>query len=104
MSEFNIHPALTGKGQHFGCLVVQPTIIERIREAQSKDGSLRKWFSIALIKALKEWKVGLDRGLRCRNRQYVPDVKNLRQDTLAEEHKSGLTMHPRGTRMYKDLK
>ena len=40
MSKFNIYPALTSEGRHFGCLVIQPTIIDRILEAQSKDESL----------------------------------------------------------------
>ena len=42
--EYDLHAAAgvrTGKGQHFGCLIVQPTIISRVLEAQKKDVRLQ---------------------------------------------------------------
>ena len=37
IAEFDLQPLDLEGGQHFGCLVVQPTIISRILEAQKKD-------------------------------------------------------------------
>ena len=68
MSEFNIYLAFVGEGQHFGCLVVQPIIIECIIEAQKKNESLQKWFYKMTTKDQEEWNAGSNRGLRCRNR------------------------------------
>lgn len=34
----------------------------------------------------------------------MPDVDGLRQEVLLEGHKSGLSIHPRISKMYKDLK
>ena len=34
----------------------------------------------------------------------VPDNDELRKDILDEAHKSRMTIHPGGTKMYKDLK
>ena len=36
LSEFGLQTTEIGKGRHFGCLVIQPTIISRILEAQQK--------------------------------------------------------------------
>ena len=47
---------------------------------------------------------GTDRGYRSRNMICVLYSGELRKDILEEAHKSRLTVHPRGTKMYKDLK
>ena len=47
----------------------------------------------------------LDDGiLRFGNRLCVPNEGNLRRELLEEAHCSRLTVHPGGTKMYKDLK
>ena len=51
---------------------------------------------------LKDWKVGLDQGLRYQDRLFVP--KCCREDVLWEFHSSHFTMHPGDTKMYQDLK
>ena len=48
--EFDFQPSESSTGQHLGCLVVQPTLIIRILEAQQKDEGLLKWFTRALAK------------------------------------------------------
>ena len=63
MSKFNILTASTNKGRRFGYLVVQPTLIERILEAQNKDESLQKWFTKASAKGPENWNICLDGGL-----------------------------------------
>ena len=51
-----------------------------------------------------EWIVGTDGRYRYRNRLCVPESGELRKDILEEAHRSRLTVHPGGTKMYKDLK
>ena len=92
------------EGRHFWCLVIQPTLISRILEAQQKDEGLKKWFAKASAKEPEKWSVEPDGAFRCRNRLCVPNTENLRKDILNEAHKSRFTVHPRGTKMYKDLK
>ena len=47
----------------------------------------------------------LDDGiLRFGNKLCVPNDGNLRRELLEEAHCSRLAVHPRGTKMYKDLK
>ena len=46
----------------------------------------------------------MDRALRYRGRHYVPNLDELRKDILNEVYKLWLIIHPRGTKMYKDLK
>ena len=80
---------------------MQPTIISRILEAQQGDEKMKQWFDKASVKEPEEWSVGSDGGFRCRNRLCVPDLEDLRKDILDEAHKSRLTIHPRGTKIYK---
>ena len=56
------------------------------------------------MKELEEWSIDSDGALKCRNRLYVPDIDYLREDILDEAHRSRLTIHPGGTKMYQDLK
>ena len=37
LAKFDLQPLNLEEGRHFECLVVQPTIINRILEAQKKD-------------------------------------------------------------------
>ena len=50
IAEFDLQPFTSIKGQNFGCLVVQPTIVSRILEAQQKYGEFNSWFSKMVIK------------------------------------------------------
>ena len=90
--------------QHFGCLIVQPTIISRVLEAQKKDQGLQQWFAKVSAKEPEEWTISSDGALKYRNRLCVPDISHLRKDILDEAHKLRLTVHPGGTKMYQDLK
>ncbi|XP_075483572.1 uncharacterized protein LOC142523724 [Primulina tabacum] len=46
-----------------------------------------------------------DKGiLRMKGRLCVPDSDNLRQEIMAEAHKSKFSIHPGSTKMYRDLK
>ena len=48
--------------------------------------------------------VGVDGGLRYDMHLYVPQVEEVKQSLLDEAHRSRYTIHPRSTKMFKDLK
>ena len=50
------------------------------------------------------WSLDSDGGFRCRGRLCVPNEEQLRKYILDEAHKLWMTIHPRGIKMYKDLK
>ena len=55
-------------------------------------------------KEQEEWSIDSDGAGRCRGRLCVPRESQLRMDILDKAHKSRMTVHPGGTKMYKDLK
>ena len=48
--------------------------------------------------------IGVDGWLRYDLRLYVPQVEEVKQGLLNEAHQSRYTIHPRSTKIYKDLK
>ena len=83
---------------------VQPDLVGRIKALQKND--------LNLVQLMEEVKKGsksnfvlLDDGiLRFRARLCVPNDGDLRRKLLEEAHCSRLAIHPRRTKMYKDLK
>ena len=71
-----------------GCLVIQATLVNRIIEAQLKDGELRKWFDKMTAKDQADWSIGSDGGLRLKNRLIMPNADDIRKDILEEAHRS----------------
>ena len=51
-----------------------------------------------------QWRIGKDGTLRLGNRMVVPEDEELSKDILREAHRSHFTIHPRGTKMYRDMK
>ena len=60
LAEFDLQPVGSKEGRHFGCLVVQPSIISRILEAQQEDEKMKQWFDRASAKEPEELSVGSD--------------------------------------------
>ena len=72
-------------------------------EAQKKDQGLQQWFAKVSAKEPEKCSISSDGALKCKNRLCVLDIDHLRKDILDEAHKSRLTVHPGGTKMYQDL-
>ena len=104
MEEYALQATGIEKGQHFGCLIVQPTIISRVLTAQNQNEGFQQWFAKVATKEPEGWSIWADGALKCRGRLYVPNIDNLIKDILNEAHRSRLTVHPGGTKMYQDLK
>ncbi|GKV05622.1 hypothetical protein SLEP1_g17609 [Rubroshorea leprosula] len=85
-------------------LMVQPTLLSKIKEAQQKDSRLMEWMK----DNGKSSKMGLhisdDGIIRLGDRICVPYDEGLRTELLQEAHKSNYTIHPGSTKMYHDLK
>ena len=85
-------------------LKLQPTLLDRIREAQRLDPESE--VLLELIKSGRKtqlWKD--DQGaIRFDTRLWVPDSESLRKEVLSEAHSSAYSVHPGSTKMYKDLK
>ena len=45
-----------------------------------------------------------DDTLKLKNRMCIPHVEGLRRELLNDFHNSKFTVHPRGTKMYSDMK
>ncbi|GKV24884.1 hypothetical protein SLEP1_g34427 [Rubroshorea leprosula] len=85
-------------------LMVQPTLLSKIKEAQQKDSRLVEWMK----DSGKSSKMGLhisdDGIIRLGDRICVPYDEGLRMELLQDAHKSNYTIHPGSTKMYHDLK
>ncbi|XP_038979924.1 uncharacterized protein LOC120110029, partial [Phoenix dactylifera] len=51
-----------------------------------------------------EFRLHEDGSLRFRNRICIPNDSDLKNEIMREAHNTGYTVHPGGTKMYKDLK
>ena len=49
------------------------------------------------------WAMPADGSLRYKGRVVVPQLADLREEILKEFHYSRFSMHPGGTKMYRDL-
>ena len=50
------------------------------------------------------WTIHTDGSLRYRGRVVVPQLTDLREEILREFHYSRFSVHPSGTKMYRDLR
>lgn len=109
---FDIQPAVdrcTGRDTTIiGAMTVVPTLIGDVISAQTWDHFACQQVYDLIVDDLDEvpteWSVGTDGGLRMRGRLYVPDVRDLRRRIMEEAHRSRLSIHPGGTKMYLDMR
>nr|CAD1838550.1 unnamed protein product [Ananas comosus var. bracteatus] len=85
-------------------LVVQPTLTERITLGQQSDPYLQKVRAEIEQGKDGDFTIHTDGSLRFRGGWCVPSDSELRSDILSEAHRSPYTVHPGGTKMYRDLK
>jgi hypothetical protein len=97
---------VVGKGMlvHLANLMVQPELLARIKAAQLKDPECAKIKQLLAEGKAKEFCLKED-GLLTHFRQvYVPGFGELRKEIMSEAHHSPYTVHPGGTKMYRDVK
>ncbi|KAJ9536336.1 hypothetical protein OSB04_un000487 [Centaurea solstitialis] len=85
-------------------LMVEPTLISRIKEAQQHDSELWANFQQAQETPSSEFRIDDDHVLWFRDRLCVPNNSDLKDLILTEAHNSMFSVHPGTTKMYRDLK
>ncbi|KAL0561760.1 hypothetical protein IC582_002201 [Cucumis melo] len=85
-------------------LTVQPTLRQRIIDAQSNDPYLVEKRGLAEAGQTAEFSLSSDGGLLFERRLCVPSDSAVKTELLSEAHSSLFSMHPGSTKMYQDLK
>ncbi|KAL0561078.1 hypothetical protein IC582_001496 [Cucumis melo] len=85
-------------------LTVQPTLRQRIINAQSNDPYLVEKRGLAEAGQAAEFSLSSDGGLLFERRLCVPSDSAVKTELLSEAHSSPFSMHPGSTKMYQDLK
>ncbi|KAL0559098.1 hypothetical protein IC582_003688 [Cucumis melo] len=85
-------------------LTVQPTLRQRIIDAQSNDPYLVEKRGLAEAGRAVEFSLSSDGGLLFERRLCVPSDSAVKTELLSEAHSSPFSMHPGSTKMYQDLK
>ncbi|KAL0537454.1 hypothetical protein IC582_026432 [Cucumis melo] len=85
-------------------LTVQPTLRQRIIDAQSNDPYLVEKRGLAEAGQAVEFSLTSDGGLLFERRLCVPSDSAIKTELLSEAYSSPFSMHPGSTKMYQDLK
>ncbi|KAL0550083.1 hypothetical protein IC582_014581 [Cucumis melo] len=85
-------------------LTVQPTLRQRIIDAQSNDPYLVEKRGLAEAGQTAEFSLSSDGGLLFERRLCVPSDSAVKTELLSEAHSSPFSMHQGSTKMYQDLK
>ncbi|KAL0537580.1 hypothetical protein IC582_026561 [Cucumis melo] len=85
-------------------LTVQPTLRQRIIDAQSNDPYLVEKSGLVEAGQAVEFSISSDGGLLFERRLCVPSDSAVKTELLSEAHSSPFSMHPGSTKMYQDLK
>ncbi|KAL0549351.1 hypothetical protein IC582_013832 [Cucumis melo] len=85
-------------------LTVQPTLRQRIIDAQSNDPYLVEKRGLEEAGQAVEFSLSSDGGLLFERRLCVPSDSAVKTELLSEAHSSPFSMHPGSTKMYQDLK
>ncbi|KAL0556479.1 hypothetical protein IC582_004993 [Cucumis melo] len=85
-------------------LTVQPTLRQRIIDAQSNDPYLVEKRGLAEAGQAEGFSISSHGGLVFERRLCVPSDSMIKTELLSEAHSSPFSMHPGSTKMYQDLK
>ncbi|KAA0035500.1 pol protein [Cucumis melo var. makuwa] len=85
-------------------LTVQPTLRQRIIDAQSNDPYLVEKRGLAEAGQAVEFSISSDGGLLFERRLCVPSDSAVKTELFSEAHSSPFSMHPGSTKMSQDLK
>ncbi|KAL4037086.1 hypothetical protein IC575_000669 [Cucumis melo] len=85
-------------------LTVQPTLRQRIIDAQSNDSYLVEKRGLAEAGQAVGFSISSNGGLVFERRLCVPSDSAVKTELLSEAHSSPFSMHPGSTKMYQDLK
>src|ERR1044072_148843 len=95
---------VTPKSAILGMLKINNDFLDSIREAQKLDVKLVDLLVDIGQTENEDFKLDAQGVLRFRDRICIPDDVDLKRMILEESHRSNLSIHPRATKMYQDLK
>ena len=95
---------LADDGAMLAQLDTQPILKQMIIDAQKNDEELQQKLQMVRDGDETEFSVKEAGSLYFQNRLCVPDDKELKKKLLFKAHNTVFTMHPRGNKMYQDLK
>ena len=95
---------LTDDGAILAPLKAQPVLKQMIIDAQKNDEEMQKTVQMVKDGDKTEFSVKEEGSLYFQDRLCVPDDIELKKKLLFEAHNTVFTMHPRGNKMYQDLK
>jgi hypothetical protein len=100
----SVHLDVTSGGMLLATLVLQSDMREKIRKGQGKDPEVMKEMNNVKVGQDSLFRVSNDRLVVMGKGIYLPNDEVLKGEVLKEAHESKLTIHPRSTKMYRDLK
>jgi hypothetical protein len=97
---------VVGEGMpvHLANLMVQSELLTRIKAAQFEDPECAKIKQLLVEGKAKEFCLKEDRPPTHFKQVCVPGTRKLRKEIMSKAHHSPYTVHPRGTKMYRDVK
>ena len=91
-----------------GALLAQLRVMSELKqmmiEAQKNDIKLQQSVQLVRNGDSTDYSIEEDGGLYYKTRLCVSNVPELRKKLMYESHNTVFTMHPRGNKMYQDLK
>jgi hypothetical protein len=83
---------------------LEPTLEQEIKGAQKNDEKINEIWQLILKGRGKDFQEDAEGVVWFKNRLCVPNVQSIRELILKEAHEIAYSIHPRGEKMYQDLK
>ncbi|CAL2228075.1 unnamed protein product [Prunus armeniaca] len=93
-----------GDSSYLTTLVVQPTLMDRIKECQKKDAEMGNILNRVLEGKESNFRVSEDGVLHLGKRVCIPNDDSIKKEILVEAHSSPYSVYPGSTKMYQDLR
>ncbi|KAJ3679415.1 hypothetical protein LUZ60_017426 [Juncus effusus] len=104
LGKMDIELVLPGDEAVVVSLVIRPSLLDEIREAQDNDPGFVKIKEMMIEGTYREFRCDSEGVLRVGNRLCVPNIPDIKKAILVEAHSSRYSVHPGETKMYRDLK
>lgn len=102
MGSLGLEAILPGITIQLMALQLQPSLVDRIREARTDDPRMQQLRRNIDVSQRTDVLIHLDGSLRLDCRIYVPEG-DIKEELLQETHRSRYMMHPGNIKMYRDL-
>ena len=104
MQRLELEIVSKGLVEKLSAMSLQPTLLEKIKQNQLSDPYLSRVKVDVELKKRADFGLSPDGFIVFKDRLCVPEIRDLREEILAEAHNTPYTVHPITTKMYKDLK